>query len=67
MVLKKISAEMINQVKILRGLLPICSYCKRIRNDAGAWNQIEDYICEHSEADFSPGICPDCSEKHVVD
>jgi hypothetical protein len=47
-------------VKILRGLLPICASCKKIRDDRGYWNQLESYIHEHSEAEFSHGICPDC-------
>ncbi len=50
-------------VKILSGLLPICSSCKKIRDDKGYWNQIESYIKEHSEAEFSHGICPDCAKK----
>lgn len=48
------------EVKILRGLLPICSQCKSIRDDQGLWNRIEDYLREHSEAEFSHGICPQC-------
>ena len=64
---KKISADALNEVKILRGLLPICSYCKRIRDEKGDWNPIEDYIYKHSEADFSHGICPHCSQKHYLD
>jgi CheY-like chemotaxis protein len=52
------------QVKRLEGLLPICMYCKKIRNDQDYWEQIEDYIAEHSEADFSHGICPECLEKN---
>ena len=51
------------QVKTLSGLLPICSSCKKIRDDRGYWNQIESYIVEHSEAEFSHGICPECLEK----
>lgn len=47
-------------VKTLRGLLPICASCKKIRDDAGYWNQLETYIHEHSEAKFSHGLCPDC-------
>ena len=47
-------------VKQLRGLLPICSYCKRIRGDDQYWQQVEGYIAEHSEAQFSHGICPTC-------
>ncbi len=55
------------QVKKLSGLLPICSHCKKIRDDKGYWNQIESYIYEHSEADFSHGICPECAKKHYPD
>lgn len=50
-------------VKQLSGLLPICAYCKRIRRDDNYWQQLEGYIAEHSEADFSHGICPPCLEK----
>ena len=53
------------EVKVLSGLLPICSYCKKIRNDSGYWSQIEAYIGEHSHANFSHGICPGCMQaKH---
>jgi PAS domain S-box-containing protein len=51
------------QVKILRGLLPICASCKKIRNDKGFWEQMEVYIRNHSEADFSHSICPECAIK----
>ena len=51
------------QVKRLSGLLPICASCKRIRDEGGAWQQIEDYIAVHSEADFSHGICPECAHR----
>jgi len=51
------------KVKTLSGFLPICSSCKKIRDDQGYWNQIEQYIKEHSEADFSHSICPDCARK----
>jgi response regulator RpfG family c-di-GMP phosphodiesterase len=47
-------------VKQLRGLLPMCSYCKKIRVDDSYWQQLEGYITEHSEAKFSHGICPEC-------
>jgi hypothetical protein len=53
----------IQEVKILRGFLPICSNCKKIRDDKGYWNQIEAYIQQHSEAQFSHGICPECAAK----
>jgi CheY-like chemotaxis protein len=55
----------LSQVKLLRGLLPICSYCKKIRNDQSYWQQVEAYIVAHSEAEFSHTVCPDCYEKHV--
>ena len=50
----------LTEVKTLSGLLPICSSCKKIRNDKGYWQQIEEYIRDHSEADFTHGICNDC-------
>jgi sigma-B regulation protein RsbU (phosphoserine phosphatase) len=57
--------EALARVKQLQGLLPICSYCKKIRDDQNYWQQVEGYISEHSEAIFSHGICPDCFEKFV--
>jgi len=54
----------LSEVKILRGFLPICAYCKKIRDDQGYWNQIESYIHKHSEAEFSHSICPECMKKH---
>jgi hypothetical protein len=57
--LEKAEAE----VKALQGMLPICSSCKKIRDDKGYWKQIESYISEHSEAKFSHSICPACAEK----
>jgi PAS domain S-box-containing protein len=51
------------QIKKLSGLLPICASCKKIRDDKGYWNQIESYIRDHSEAEFSHGICPECMKK----
>jgi PAS domain S-box-containing protein len=53
----------LKEVKKLSGLLPICASCKRIRDDKGYWNQLEDYIQKHSEAEFSHGVCPDCTKK----
>jgi sigma-B regulation protein RsbU (phosphoserine phosphatase) len=52
--------EALTNVKQLRGLLPICSYCKRIRGDDQYWQQVEGYIADHSDAQFSHGICPTC-------
>ena len=53
----------LENVKVLRGFLPICAQCKKIRDDKGYWNQIESYISQHSEALFSHGICPECAAK----
>ena len=50
-------------IKRLRGLLPICASCKKIRDDKGYWNDLEAYILEHSEAEFTHGFCPDCMKK----
>jgi len=52
-----------DKVKTLSGLLPICASCKKIRDDKGYWKQIEGYIQEHSNAEFSHGMCPECSDK----
>jgi hypothetical protein len=52
--------EAVGRLKVLRGLLPICACCKKVRDDHGYWSQIESYIAAHSEADFSHGLCPDC-------
>ncbi|MCP3951301.1 MAG: hypothetical protein GY697_03665 [Desulfobacterales bacterium] len=54
-------------VKTLSGLLPICSVCKKIRDDTGYWNQIEAYIHKHSGTRFSHGICPDCAREYYPD
>lgn len=53
----------IEKISTLKGLIPICSSCKKIRDDKGYWNQLEAYISEHSEAEFSHGMCPECAEK----
>jgi len=53
----------LSEIKSLRGILPICAGCKRIRDDAGYWQQVEQYVQEHSEAEFSHSICPDCMKK----
>jgi sigma-B regulation protein RsbU (phosphoserine phosphatase) len=52
------------QVKQLKGLLPICMFCKKIRDDGNYWQQVEDYVTQHTQADFSHSICPECLEKH---
>jgi hypothetical protein len=53
----------LREVKTLSGLLPICASCKKIRDDRGYWNQIESYIRDRSEAEFSHSICPECARK----
>lgn len=61
----RIRAETSEQhVKYLEGFLPICSFCKKIRDDHNRWNNLEMYIKEHSEAEFSHSICPDCAKEH---
>jgi PAS domain S-box-containing protein len=55
--------DALTKIKRLRGLLPICASCKKIRDDKGYWNQLETYIQEHSEAEFSHGFCPECMKK----
>jgi DNA-binding response OmpR family regulator len=57
--------QALGSVRTLSGLLPICAYCKRIRDDQDYWKQIEHYLSEHSNARFSHGICPDCMQKHL--
>ena len=60
--IKELTAAL-DEVKRLGGLLPICASCKKIRDDAGYWTQVEEYISQHSEAEFTHGICPDCLAK----
>jgi hypothetical protein len=55
------------EIKVLRGRLPICMWCKRIRNEDGSWQKFETYIAEHSEADFSHGLCAECKQEHYGD
>lgn len=52
------------KIKTLRGLLPICASCKKVRDDKGYWSQIEVYVRDHSDAEFSHGLCPDCAQKY---
>lgn len=55
----------LNQVQTLHGLLPICSYCKHVRDDQNYWQSVENYITKHTGAQFSHGICPNCYELHI--
>ena len=52
--------QALEQIKTLKGILPICSFCKKIRNDKGYWDQLEAYISHHTDAEFSHSICPEC-------
>ena len=71
---KEVALEMINEldkalneINTLKGIIPICSYCHKIRDDEGAWSQLEAYLSTHSEAEFSHGICPTCMTKALAD
>jgi PAS domain S-box-containing protein len=59
--------RLLGEVKTLTGLLPICAYCKKIRDDTGYWNKLEDYIGRHSTANFTHSVCPDCANHHYAD
>ena len=59
--------EALGKVKMLSGMLPICASCKKIRDDKGYWNQIEAFIRDHAEVEFSHGICPDCAARLYPD
>jgi hypothetical protein len=64
---EKVNRELqdaLDNIKTLKGLLSICAYCKKILNDSGDWQQMEIYVRDHSDADFSHGICPDCMKKY---
>ena len=59
--------QAVDEIQTLRGILPICSFCKKIRNDKGYWQQVELYFKEHTLVDFSHGVCPDCLREHYPD
>jgi transcriptional regulator with GAF, ATPase, and Fis domain len=59
--------EALEKVNTLSGMLPICAHCKKVRDDHGYWNQIESYIRNHSQAEFTHGICPECATEHFPD
>ncbi len=54
----------LSEIKTLQGILPLCSFCKKVRDDKGYWQQVDEYIQKHTEADVSHGLCPDCLEEH---
>jgi hypothetical protein len=61
------TAQLTNQIETLSGLLPLCAWCKKVRNDSGYWEQIEQYITTRSDASFTHGVCPDCRKKLLGD
>ena len=65
--LNKSLEQALAEIKRLHGILPICANCKKIRDDKGYWQQVEAYISDHSEAEFSHGICPDCAKQLYPD
>ena len=54
----------LEEISVLQGIIPICSFCKKIRDDAGYWEKVESYIFKHTTAQFSHGICPDCYQEN---
>ena len=60
---RRVEESLAADIRVLRGLLPVCAWCKQVRDDKGYWSQMEVYIRAHSQADFSHGICPNCAEK----
>jgi hypothetical protein len=59
------TAQMANQIETLHGLLPLCAWCKKVRNDRGYWEQLEKYVATRSSASFTHGVCPDCRKRLV--
>jgi len=59
--------QAISEIKTLHGIVPICSFCKKIRDDQGYWSQVEAYVQKHTQAEFSHAICPECAKKHYPD
>ncbi|MDA3925037.1 MAG: hypothetical protein PF904_10105 [Kiritimatiellae bacterium] len=57
------TVELFQKMKYLEGVLPVCASCKKIRDDKGAWQQVEEYVRDRSDAEFSHGICPECAKK----
>ncbi len=57
----------LSEIKTLRGIIPICASCKKIRDDEGFWSQVEVYVSDHTEADFTHGLCPDCFDREIQD
>jgi len=62
--ISRMTQELKKEIKVLEGFLPICSFCKKIRDKDNNWHQMEEYISDHSRAQFSHGVCPDCARDH---
>jgi len=60
-------ADSVLRVKKLSGLLPICAWCKKLRDDKGYWKSVEEYISEHAKAEFTHGMCPECCNKYFAE
>ena len=60
-------SDYLSEIKTLRGFLPLCSFCKKIRDDQGNWEQVDVYIHKHSDADISHSVCPECAKEHYTD
>ena len=58
--MKRERKQLLDEIKVLQGIIPICSHCKKIRDDKGYWKEVESYISDHSDASFTHGICPEC-------
>lgn len=70
MELRRVNKELqkaLAEIKTLRGILPLCSFCKKIRNAKGEWEDVDAYIYKHTEADISHGVCPECYKKYYGD
>ncbi len=57
----------LNEVERLRGIIPICAWCKKIRDDKGYWQQVDHYVTEHSEVEFTHGMCPECAARKMAE
>jgi hypothetical protein len=62
--LQEAVTQLSNEVKTLKGIIPICTFCKKVRNDQGYWDQVDVYVREHTEAEFNQSVCPQCLKKH---
>lgn len=59
--------QLLSEISVLKGILPVCSFCKKIKDENDQWQSMEYYISSHSEAQFSHGFCPECGKEHYED